>query len=846
MGRILRRASLRYLGRHPWQFGLSILGVALGVAVTVSVDLANGAASRAFEVATEAVTGRATHQISAGSRGLEEVLYRRLRIEHGVRTMAPVVEAWVTARGDSSRSYRLLGIDPLAEGPVRPAFRAVLGEEGVGIDLASLMTTPGAVVLSRRTADGLGVARGDRLELSYEGSAIELTVVGVLEPAGGVQRAGLQDVLVTDIATAQEATDRLGRLDRIDLVLQGAEVERVAALLPETVAFRTAAARSDATLEMTRAFRLNLLGMSLLALVCGAFLIYNTVTFSVVQRRGLIGALRALGVTRREVFGLVIGEALAVGLAGTVLGLAAGVLLARSLVHLVTRTINDLYFVVSVRGVQIAPESLLVGAALGLGATLLAAVPPALEATRATPRSALTRSMIETRTVELLPRLAGAGSLMFLLGTAAILAPGGGLLLAFAGLFVALLGAALVVPLLTYRLALVLAVPARRIAGTLGALAVRGVSASLSRTAVAVAALMIAVSVIVGVGVMVGSFRTTLVRWLDHTLAADLYVSPAGGRGASELRLGPGRLQQLAREPGVSRIQTIRRVELETASEPITLLVLGGELRDASAYRFLDVDGETAWEALRAGAVWVSEPYAERHAVRIGDRVVLPTDAGIREYPVGGTYYSYASDRGAVLMARDTYDASWDDVGVSGVAVYADAETDLAELARRVRGVVASGQAVSVVTNRELREQSLVVFDRTFLITDVLRLLVMAVAFVGVLSALMAQQLERAREFAVLRAGGLTPRQLRVLVTAQTGVLGMIAGALAVPLGLFLAWVMIDVINKRSFGWSLQMTVPPGILLQAVGVAVLAGLLAGVLPARRMAATPPAVALREE
>jgi putative ABC transport system permease protein len=356
---------------------------------------------------------------------------------------------------------------------------------------------------------------------------------------------------------------------------------------------------------------------------------------------------------------------------------------------------------------------------------------------------------------------------------------------------------------------------------------------------------MIAVAVIIGVGVMVGSFRMTLERWLEHTLAADLYVSPAAERGGT-LRVSPPQVEALASLSGASRIQTIRRVELAAPAGPTTLLVLGGQLRDASAYRFRDTDGETAWAALRAGGVWVSEPYAERHGVGIGDRVVLPTDTELRTYEIGATYYSYASDRGAILMARDTYAGAWRDDEINGVAVYAEPGAALLELGDAVRAALISEQAVTVVSNRELREQSLVVFDRTFLITDVLRVLVMLVAFVGVLSALMAQQLERAREFAVLRATGMTPRQLRVLVTAQTGVLGAIAGFLAIPLGLYLAWVMIAVINKRSFGWSLQMTVPTEVLLQAVGLAVLAALLAGILPGRRMAATPPAISLREE
>ncbi len=847
-GRLLRRSSYRYLQTHRWQLLLSVLGVALGVGVAVSVDLATGSAQRAFELSTAALTGTTTHQIVAGSGGLDEATYRRLRVDLDIRAAAPIVEGRVALAADPTRVLRVLGIDPLAEGQVRTYLAGSLADGPAfggteSIPLGALIIQPGAAVVTAPTAAEIDVSAGGVLDVVVDGRGERLSVVAVL--GGTDDRAGLQDVLVTDVSTAQELLGMVGRLTRVDLRLDdGREtttLQRIERQLPPGAQIVVAGARADSIMQMTRAFRTNLRAMSLLAMVCGMFLIYNTMTFSVVQRRLLIGALRSLGVTRGEVFRLVIGEAVVVGTVGTVLGLVGGIALGRLLVALVTRTINDLYFAVTVRELTVSPLSIVMACLLGLGATLVAALVPAREAAWTVPRKALARSEIESRTRALTPRLACAAALLWVLGAAAIAVPSASLVPAFAGLFAVLLGAALLTPLATRALSgLVHRLLLRRL-GPVGRLSARGVAAGLSRTAVAVAALMIAVSVVIGVGVMVSSFRLTVVRWLDYTLQADLYVSPVSARGAA---LDEPVRAALEAHPAILRIGTIRHATLPVGATQVLLIAIEDGVDDGSAYRLKAGDPD-AWQLFVGGEVLVSEPYAWRHSTEVGDELALPTDRGQHSFRVAGIYYSYASDRGAVLMHRATYDRWWLDRGVSGWAVTAQPGTPLDALAEDVRGTFDSERVV-IISNRELRERAMQIFDRTFLITGVLRVLVMLVAFIGVLSALMAIQLENKREYGVLRATGLTPAQLWAMVTSQTGLVGFIAGTLAIPLGLGLAWVMIHVINKRSFGWTLQMHVPPEILLQALGLAVIAALLAGLYPAASIAQLPPVVALQEE
>ena len=894
----LARSSRRYLLRHPWLTALSVLGVALGVAVSVAVDLANTSALRAFEVSGEAVTGRATHQVVGGPGGVDGALVARLALGAGVAEVAPVVEGDARTARQPWRVVSVLGVDPFAEA----SFRPFVGGPGSGLDAGTFLTVPGAVLLSERTAAALGVAVGDTLGLRVGGRPETARVVGLLQPDDDRSASALQNLLVADVATAQEwfgmagegtrdwgpgtggggqertatveppsepppvgrdvglppsASPRspvpspapAGRLSRIDLILpvgDSAAVARVRQLLPAGTEVRPASTQAAALATMTAAFRLNLSALSLLALVVGVFLIYNTVTFAVVQRRRVLGTYRALGVTRREVFGVVLAEALAVGLVGTAAGVALGVLMGTGLVRLVTQTIGDLYFVVRVRELSLSPVALVKGVALGLGATLVGALRPGWEAASTPPATALRRSSAESRLGEGAGRLALWGLGVLALGVGVLWVPAG-VAGAYAGMLGILAGTALATPWLTRAWAALAGPAMGRLMGPVGRMAARGIAASLSRTAVAVAALTVAVSATVGVATMVSSFRTTVEDWLGSVLQADVYVQPPSTvfrRGGAVL--DPGLAADVAALDGVARSDEIRVRTLDTGEGPFDLVVSRVDLARAGVNRYKSGSARAVAARAASGAVAVSEPFAFRFGVSVGDTLTLPTDRGDRRYPVAGVYYDYGNDLGVVLMDEGPFLQSFRDPGIAGTALTAAPGVAPAALVARVRALAQGRQQVVVRSNRDLRDASLEVFDQTFVVTGVLRLLAVAVAFVGVLSALMALQLERRRELAMLRAQGLTPREVRRMVLAQTGLMGLWAGLLAVPLGLALAAVLVFVVNVRSFGWTLAFSVSPSVLAQAVGLAVVAALLAGVYPAWRMSTTPPALAMREE
>lgn len=843
MSRLLSRSGRRFFARHPWQYVLAVAGVALGVAVVLGVDLAGASARRAFDASTELVMGRATHQVLPRSGRLDEALYVELRAalrSHaaGEAAMAPSVEGAITLPG--GRRVVLLGLDPFVEAPFRDELTAFAGD----VDLVALLTVPGSVALPAPLADELGAATGERIEAITAHGVVELRIAGRLEP-GADRAAASSGYVFADIATAQELLGMVGGLSRIDLIVPDSLADTLATLLPEGVEIVASAARSSATFGMTRAFRLNLTALSLLALLVGAFLIYSTMNFLVVRRTRTIGILRSVGVDRRGLVRAILSEALIVGIPGTLAGLLVGALLGSGLTSLVVRTIDDLYFRLRVDALVLAAWPFAKAIVLGLGVTLLAALGPALEAASIPPRAVLSRASMERRTRRRLPWLLAAGGVALALAVALLAAGRNSLVISFAGLFGVFLACAFATPPATAGLMALLdrALPAR--APVPVRMAIRGTTASLSRTGVSVAALTVAVATVIGVGLMVSSFRVSVDDWLRQTLIADFYlaVDEAWCRGEGGLEELSADLRAL---PGATEVTYSQRRRLQVGGEEWRLWAVDAGSKGLGS-EILAGDPATARARFAAGeAVLVSEPWATRRGTRVGDELTLPTPSGERTFPVAGVFRDYTSDRGVIALHRDRYRELWGDECSEGVGMSFAPGTGPTVARRAIEGVLPPGSSIWLSNNAELRAASLAVFDRTFTITRVLQVLVGLVAFLGILSALQALQLERVRETAVLRAVGWLPRQLRALVVAQTGLLGLAAGLFAMPLGVALAGLLVFVINRRAFGWTMSFQLSPGELGQGLLLALAAALLAGLYPAWRTSRRPVAQDLREE
>jgi putative ABC transport system permease protein len=836
------RANFGYLLRHPLQLALALLGIGIGVAVIVAVDLANASARKAFLMSMDAVTGEATHQVIGGPRGIDDTVYVRLRVEQGIRDVAPVVEGTAIV---ADTPFTVMGVDLFAE----QALRSFTVEaQTVGDDptpgeslFRDFLTRPGAVTMSQSTAREFGLQIGQNFDLRASGRAFGATLIGTFGEDDGT---ALRNVLVTDIATAQVWLDSIGRLTRIDARIpdgDDAALARLENALPDGHRALTAAGRTRTTAEMSAAFMTNLAAMSLLALLVGLFLIYNSVSFSVLQRRSLIGNLRALGVTRGKMFTLILAEAALIGSVASLLGVAAGMVLGERLLGLVAQSINDLYFRLSVTDVTVDPLSVAKGVIAGIGASIAAAAVPAIEAMSFPPRLAMTRSSLEARTGRMLPRVAFAGMMTMVAAVVLLAVSGRSLVAGLVAVFLLIFGFALCVPLAVRSASALLAPAASRIGGILARMAVAGIGQSLSRTGVAIVALAVAVSATIGVSVMVDSFRGSVDDWLRQTLQADVYA------GAQRGSMDPGLLEDIAALDGIAAFSTSRRVQLEDADGRTQLLAIRMAPDSYAGTEIIDADPDDVWPRWeRDDVVLVSEPYAYQHQVARGDVVMLPTDRGWRGFEIAATYQSYDINASAMLMSRNVYERHFDDDRVDSVGLYLAEGVDPESILARIGDISDGRQEIRFNSNARIRELSLEIFDRTFVITDVLYWLAVGVALIGILGAMLALQLERGRELAVLRALGMTPSQLGAMITTQTAVIGLLSGIAAVPLGIMMAYVLIEVINRRAFGWQIDMSVAPDILLSAIAFAIGAALLAGVYPAFRAARSQPAAAMREE
>lgn len=832
--KLLQRSYRNYLKRHPWLLVLTVVGVAVGVAVVVAMDLASESAKRSFRLSGQALAGRSNYRLEAAEGSFEERLFVELRRQLPRVAAAPVVSGFLTLTHlERPVTLTLLGVDPLLEGQVRDYSAA-----GTGDGMRGLIGSREKVVLSSSTAAHLGIKVEDRVPARVGQRELWVRLAGTLESADERSRVALANLVLADISTAQFLLDRVGRLTRIDLYLEDDQVAQVRDWLPAELQLIPVGTRESTLAQMTEAFHLNLKALSLLSLVVGLFLIYNVTNFSVVHRQATLGRLRTLGMTRGELFRAVLSEVGWLAALGSLLGLALGVWMGKGLVFLVTRTLNDLYYITEITHYQSAGGTLLKGFALGWLGALAVGCFPAWRASRVSALLLVHRRTAEQATEAWVSWAAGAGLFCGLAGVLVVSLPG--LLAGLFGLLFFLLAAALLTP------AAVALAPRLSPPGLPWwlRLVVRDLRANLSRVGVAAAALTLAVASAVSIGLMVDSFRKTLIDWLESTLQADVYCVLAD-RGAiwNGDHLEPSFVEAVAQRPELRELIQQRLLMVATPTGQAQVVGVTANAGYRGSVNFRQAEPEV-WERVEAGGVLLSEPHAERIGLGVGDRLSLQTRAGWREFPVVGIFYNYGPEQGLAVLSRETFLESFEDPGIFGLALFLKDPGEAEKVARELQ--LLAGAGVEIRATATIRELSLQIFEQTFRVTGVLRILALGVAFIGILSALMALALEKVRELSILRALGMTPAEVVRQLLGQSVLLGLLTGLLALPTGILLAYVMVHVINQRAFGWSLNFSVDPWVLGQAVLLSVVAALLSALYPAYRMSRIPPALGLREE
>lgn len=839
--RLLWLAGQRQLWRQPLLALLAVAGVALGVAAVTGVELAARGAMHSFRTTSEALFGQATHQILAPPGGLPESLQVRLKTELGLPYAAPVVESHLHHPGHPGQLFTLLGVDPLAEGGFRLP-RAT----GLAL-LADLMTQPDAVLLTARTARTLGLAPGDHFTLTLAGRPLSLRVAGV--QADDPDHPQPEGLLFMDLAAAQELTGGYGRLSRIDLQLPeeaGGEAlaRRIRPLLPAGASLVAVGRRIQGWQELTHAFRQNLAALSVMAMMVGALLVHNVVHFTTLRRRPLLGLLRAQGVTPRQLFWWMMGDIATLALPGVVLGALLGVALGRGLTTLVARTVNDLYFAVTAAPPPLDLPLLLTAALAGLATALLAGAAPVVTACRQPIAAAWISSDTAENSARLHRRLAWAGLVLALAALAALHLPGATVSWAMVAVAALMAGYGCWIPWLGWHITRGLA--AHPNPGMMARLALAGAANRLPAMRMALVSLTLAVAVTLAMDLMIRNFRYTVVDWLALTLQADLYLSvPAALADSPENLLDPAMAHTLAALPGVTSMGMGRNLVLEDAHGMTRILALEIPRHRFRGFQILAALPGDLWQAFsHHQALLITEPLARKRRLAPGDRLSLPAAGTPLALPVAAVVRDFGSDAGLVIMSRATFLAHWQDDKISTISLELAPEQTAATLIPLLRHQSGADRPLLIRSNRELRERSVLVFDRTFAVTGVLRWIILTIACLGMATALLALQWARRREIAVLRTLGLTPRRILALILGETALMGTLSGLLALPLGATLGWMLTGVVNPRAFGWTLSWRWEAAPLLTTLLTAILAATLTGLAVARHLMNTPPAEALR--
>jgi putative ABC transport system permease protein len=864
--RLFIQFILRPLIADKIRTATTVLGVALGIAVVVAIQLTNDSSVRGFETALETVAGKTAVEIVA-TGGIDEDLLPSLGWLREVGVASPVIEGnaamvvgdITTLQPRDLEAVRVLGVDILRDLPFRDYQLLDIGAGGskdpplptepereiTAQKFLEILTDERSVVITEKLARRRNLAIGGEMRMMFGDRVATYVIRGLLKDEGPARVLDGNFILM-DIAAAQVAFARLGRIDRIDVLLPNeadlqTSLDSIAARIPPGLTAQRPSRRSEQVETMLAAFHTNLTALSWIALVVGLFLVYNTVTISVVARRQEIGTLRALGLTRGKVLLLFLGEASVLAIAGIVLGLGLARVLADAAVAITATTVNVIYIASASAPPAMNWGHVWLAVLIGLPLSLLAAAVPAIEASRVQPTAAMRGHDTLDMRARLRPIMlvAPLAVLVLAYGLAQFGPVNGRPLFGYLSSFAIVIGAGLLVPAVMFALARVARPVLRRRFGVEGLLAHANLTSAIPRLSISVAALSVSLSMMVAIAIMIGSFRDTVVYWVGQTLQADLFIGP-GIRPTvgQEQTLSPDVIAAVKQHPAVAATDSFRNLDLVYEGR-LTVLGAGtmGVVLDHGALLFKSPANarEAMRQAIGRDVVMVSEAFSNKFNKREGDTVSLQTPQGMRDFAVAAVYYDYSNDRGVVIMDVGTFTNYFGEVAPTGIAAFLKPEADPEVVRGEILGALNEGHRAFVFSNRTLRNEVLRIFDSTFAITYALELIAIVVAMLGVAGTLLTLVLERRRELSLLRLTGADQRQVRKMVIIEAALIGAVSQGIGLAMGFALSLVLIYVINVQSFGWTIQFHLPTAFLIQATVAVIVATAIAGIYPARRAA-----------
>ena len=831
--------SFRHLSREKRSW-LTWVGVALGISVFVSIRIANRSVLDAYQRSVEAVAGNTTLEVAGRAGAFDEAAIVEVRKEPAVLHVAPIIQAAlpvVSPPAAQGEILFLVGVDLLQEGPFRQYEVSGAGETA----MFNALSDPSAILLTDSFSARHQVKIGEKIAVRRGEQLLTFHVVGLLKGKGMAEGQG-RNIAMTDIASAQWRLEKLGKLDRIDLITDprlpvGEVLQRLRSRFGETVTIRRPQQRSKQIEKMLFAFQLNLTALSAISLFVGIFLIYTTLLISVVHRKKEIGILRSLGVTRSQIFIIFALEGIWTGLTGGVAGVLVGAFLARGVLQVLAQTVTTLYVSIPPSPFSLPVSAFAEGIGIGVLVAAFSSFFPALQAGLLKPREAMEGIYSSHRPLNPLVFLTAAlvaGSISFLLSQ---IAPSRLPWAGYLSAAILLVTFSLLVPpaILLFSKALrpclpFLSPPWRIAQGHL--------QQAIKRNAPTIAAFMGALAMMISVVIMIESFRKTVVLWIDQTIQADVIGAPASLMfKESDETLPPGLLPKIRETPGVQAVDGYRSIRILFRDEPA--LLAGRDLAVHAAHsRYLFKSGkseEIIQTAIREKQVLISEVFAGRFNLHEGETLQIPSPQGPVSFQIGGIFYEYSTDGGKLVIDRSVLKERWQDDQINVVAIYLEKGASADSVRRQLVQKWGGTGGLAFITQSAFKEEILKIFDQTFLITYGLEWIAIVVALLGITNTLLVSILERRREIGILRAVGGSGRQVVRVVLIEALYMGLIGNLLSLFCAFFLSLLLIFVINKASFGWTLLFYFPPSVLLHSFLLATLTALAAGYFPARKAA-----------
>jgi putative ABC transport system permease protein len=829
------RQVVRPWTAHPLLPAINILSIAIGVTVFLAIQMANRGALSSFQNAVGLVAGRAHLEIRGD---LPEDLFPAVQNTEGIVSATPLVEGIATRPDKPGDYFRILGIDPFTGADMRVFELSSL--DGADLDLEKWLREPEALAVSpeREVPESLRVLAGGR--------ALTLRPAFRLQTGDAVVSSDPR-LAAMDIGWAQQTLGLQGRLTSIQILVENpldttAIIERLRLISPPDAAIGAPARRGGETELMLAAFQLNLTALSLVSMVVGVYLIYNSLSASVVRRRQEIGILRANGATRVEVMALFLGEGFACGFFGTLLGIVLAGPLAVVLSAPVGQTVSSLYTLVTIDRLALTPGQVLTAFACGIGASLLASWRPAAEAASCDP-AAILRQGSQREEFSTAPRRWtpwGVACLLLSAGLSWLAVNGAGRLLGFAAVATLIAGFSLLVPVTVGLFTRLTTGP-----GWMIRLASQHLSRSLHRNTVTIAALAVAAAMTVSVSVMIHSFRASVERWLGNTLSADLFIAPAANDIIGLQSFLPAQsVDWFRNDSRVEAVGTFREIAVPWGDRSANLAVIDGKAR--GDLEFLEGGPDASSEFFQPRTVAVSESFANRYGTKPGDTLEFLSPSGPASFRVAGIIRDFTRDSGLVMVDRANFEEFWNDERLHSLSIILKNPSEANALAQDFREQLGRDGEYSIFTNSDLRRRVLEIFDQTFAVTSVLRAIAVVVAVAGVLLSLITLVLEREREIGVLRSQGASRGQIRGLILSEAAMVGLLASVVGLLCGASMAMILTWVVNKAFFGWTIELRYPMDVLATTPLWIIPAAILAAWIPAARASAIPPARAIRCE